>query len=370
MSTAARRRHPQSTAARWWPLGSGVWLAWLAGLVTLPCSAAVAAALPTATKPQVVLAIEPCLTVSQEQVRHLVAVELGAQLVDDEGRQTNEPSGRGLIRAHIGCAEHVGGAPGLLDLHVDDGVTGKELSRTIDLAQQDPAVHPRLIALALAELVFASWAELLVTPRPRVLPATQPPPEATREATSDRVASKLPRPLPPSGVYFLGLGGVMLLFTGAPVLAGGGLRLGGDHLKHLSWDADVAVFHGSAATQLGSVTGDLLSARIALLGHLRLPHLLLRGGAGLRVGAARLAGTTLDPNRVDTRSFWAPWGGPVLAVSLAVAAARLRVELSVEGGYVLWSVGARVAGTRPLAVQGPWLGALLGIGLGPKDRTR
>lgn len=361
-----------STAARWRPVGSVVGLFYLFWLFTLPCSA-VAAALPPdklAAKPQVVLVIEPCLTVSQEQVRHLVAVELGAQLVDDEGRQESEPGGRGLIRAHIGCAEHVGGAPGLLDLHVDDGVTGKELSRTIDLAQQDPAVHPRLIALALAELVFASWAELLVTPRPRVLPATQPPPEATREATSNRVASKLPRPLPPSGVYLLGIGGVMLLFTGAPVLAGGGLRIGGDHLSHLSWDADVTVFHGSAATALGSVTGDLLSARIALLAHHRLPHLLLRAGGGLRVGAAHIAGTTQDPTHIEAGSLWAPWGGPHLGLSLAIAVTRLRVELSLEGGYVLWSASARVAGTRPLSVQGPWLGGMLGIGLGPRERPR
>lgn len=367
MSRAASRR-PRCA------LGFPVWLVCIGVLLGSAGARLVRAApLPLdrpAARPQVVLVIEPCLTVSQEQIRHLVAVELGAQLIDDEGQQESQPAGRGLIRAHIGCAEHVGGAPGLLDLHVDDGVTGKELSRTIDLAQQDPSVHPRLVALALAELVFASWAELLVTPRPRVLPATQPPPEATREATSDRVARKLPRPLPPSGLYFAGLGGVMLLFTGAPVLAGGGLRLGGDHLYHVSWDADFTAFHGSAQTALGSVSGDLLGARIALLGHYRLPHLLLRAGGGLRVGAAHLAGTTMDPTRIESHSQWAPWGGPLIGLSLALQATRLRLDLSVEGGYVLWSANARVGTTRPLAVQGPWLGVLLGVGLGPRERPR
>ena len=41
---------------------------------------------------------------------------------------------------------------------------------------------------------------------------------------------------------------------------------------------------------------------------------------------------------------------------------RLRVDLALEVGYVLWSVTARVDGQRPLSVAGPWVGLSLGVG--------
>jgi hypothetical protein len=145
-------------------------------------------------------------------------------------------------------------------------------------------------------------------------------------------------------------------------LAGGGLRVGGDHSHHLGWDVELGAYHGSTATALGTVTGDLLTGRAVLLGHYLWPHIILRGGGGLRVGAARLGGAAIDPATVEARALWGPWGGPLVGLGLAAAAARLRIDLSVEAGYVLWPVGARVAGTRALAVEGPWFGLTLGLG--------
>ena len=254
----------------------------VAGLAE-PCSALGPQRQP-GPPPRVVLAIESCLAVNSAQVRHLVAVELGAQLLDAE--PTSPAEGQGLIRARVGCRDE-GGTPGLVELHVDDGVTGKELARAVDLQRQDPAVHPRLIAVALAELVFASWAELLVTPRPVVQPAAPPPPAATVAASSDRVARKLPPPLPALGISGAAVGSLLFLFSGAPVLAGGGVRLSGDHRYHLGWDLEFTALHGVSSSALGNITTDLLSGRATLLAQHRLPHLLLRGGLGLRAGAAR-----------------------------------------------------------------------------------
>lgn len=309
---------------------------------------------PPGSPPLVVLEVEPCLPVDPVQVRHLVAIELGAQLLDTDPSPPTEA--RGLIRARVGCRD------ALVELHVDDGVTGKELVRAVDLARQDPAVHPRLIAVALAELVFASWAELLVTPRPAVQPATPPPPPATRAASSDRVARKLPPALPDTGIHGSAIGSLLFLFSGAPVLAGGGLRLGGDHRRHVSWDFDFSALHGVSSTALGKVTTDLLSSRATLMGHYRLPHLLLRGGAGLRMGAARMSGSPIDPMQVEARSVWALWGGPLVGLGLSAAAARLRIDLSFEAGYVLWPVAARVSGVRQVALEDAWFGLTLGLG--------
>ena len=59
-------------------------------------------------------------------------------------------------------------ACGMVEVQVDDAVTGKSLWRSIELQKADPGVRARLLSLALSELIFASWAELLVTPEPAV----------------------------------------------------------------------------------------------------------------------------------------------------------------------------------------------------------
>jgi hypothetical protein len=310
----------------------------------------------------VALDARACAAVDTVELRRFLSIELGAQLLEEGAPPPTDLTGRGFVRAWVRCHGEAEQASRIVDLDVDDGVTGKALSRSVDLSQQDSAVHPRLIAVALAELVFASWAELLVTPQPAVQPATPPPSPATRLASSDRVARKLPAPLPATGVYLLGVGGVTMFFSGISALGGGGLRLGGDHAYHLGWDVEASASFGSASTDLGTVSADLVSGRAALLGHYRFPHLILRGGGGLRAGAARLAGSPEDPMAVAAGSIWGPWGGPLAFLSLAMAAGRLRVDVAAEGGYVLWPVAARVAGVRALAIEGPWLGLTVGIG--------
>jgi hypothetical protein len=110
------------------------------------------------------------------------------------------------------------------------------------------------------------------------------------------------------------------------------------------------------------VTQDLLSARATLLVHQRVPYLTLRGGLGARIGAARLSGEPADPKAVVGAAVWGPWGGPLLTLGLSAAAARLRLDLSVEAGYVVAPVAAWVGGVRAVAVEGTWCGIQLGLG--------
>jgi hypothetical protein len=223
-------------------------------------------------------------------------------------------------------------------------------------------VRARLLSLALSELLFASWAELLVTPEPAVPAAAPPASAAARQATSVQVERKLPPPLPPLGVQLSGLGAVYAQLREPAVAFGGGLRLTGDHRHHLGWDADVLVHHGATATALGTVTRDLISTRATLQFHHQLPYLTLRAGLGGRLGAACLAGEATDPKAVLGAAIWGPWGGPLLALGLSAAAARVRLDMSVEAGYVVSPVAARVGGIRAVAVEGPWFGVQLGLG--------
>src|SRR5262249_57015189 len=115
------------------------------------------------------LVVDPCVDAPAGQVRRLLAIDLGALLVDPEIPVA------GATRASVGC-------DGTLTLlRVDDPVTGKSLTREVDIASSPPNARARLVALAVSELISASWTELATNPTPAVSPAgTPPPPDARR----------------------------------------------------------------------------------------------------------------------------------------------------------------------------------------------
>lgn len=327
------------------------------GLVVLLALAAPAAG---RERTPVALELTGCVQIEQEAVRSLLSIELGERVF-------SSPAPAGATRAIVTCGAPsprgdgslLGDGSALAELRIDDAVTGKSLWRSIDLGASDAGVRARLLALALAELLFASWAELLVTPTPKVPPATPAVSPATRRATSVSLQRKLS---PPLGVQ-LSATAAALVLLGAPRLSlGGGLRLIGEHQNHVGWDLDALYHRGSAPTGLGEVSVDVLSARLALNGHLRIPHLVLRGGVGGRLGAVRLLGEASDPAVTDSRAIWGAWGGPLGSLGLTAAAGRLRLDLSGEVGYVVSPVAARVNGVRAVAVEGVWIGVQLGLG--------
>jgi hypothetical protein len=332
----------------------------VAGVLAAPSPAA------ARERPQVALFIDDCVAAPADQVRHLLSLELGGPLSDGE-------TPPGATRAAVTCppgplppeegAPPAGDKGDLVELRVDDGVTGKSVWRSVELHQADPAVRARLLSIALAELIFASWAELLVTPQPTVPAAAPSASAATRQATSVQVERKLPQPLPPLGIQLSALGAAYVLWQQPSVSFGGGLRLLGEHRYHLGWDLDVLAEHGESATNLGMIHRDLFSAGAALLVHHRIPHLILRGGAGARFGAARLSGEPSSPQLSTATTLWGPFGGPLLTAGVSAAAARVRLDLGLEAGYVVTPVIARAGGMRADAVAGPWLGVQLGLGV-------
>jgi hypothetical protein len=72
---------------------------------------------------------------------------------------------------------------------VDDGVTKKRVARDLDLRSIPPDGRAMTIALALDELLRASWAELMLADAP----VKAPVPEGVREA----IAAPAPAPAPP-----------------------------------------------------------------------------------------------------------------------------------------------------------------------------
>lgn len=306
---------------------------------------------------QVRLVIDPCVEAEGAEVRRLFAIEFDAQL---EG----EPVPAGTARVGVACTASPAGG---VELRVDDPITGKALARTIDLSAAPPNARPRLLALALAELLFTSWTELEVTPRPAVPPAGPPPPPQARQAARLLVRHRMPPALRPlAGVRLLGLAACQGFFSGAGVLWGGGLRVGGDHRYHLGWAADLLSHHGENGNTLGALSTDTLSIGAVLSLHREFRRLAVRAGAGVRAGATRLGGQPQDPQQAAGGALWGAFAGPLAALSATLALPhRLALELSLEGGYEAYPVGGRVAGKRVIAVEGPFLGLQLGIGMFP-----
>src|SRR4029077_7676204 len=104
----------------------------------------------------------------------------------------HEPRLRALAPARA-TAQSVGPWGGdSASLRVLDPTTGKSVERSVALAQAAPTARARLLALAIAELVAASWSELESNPQPKAPPAEPLAPVEAREAAR-RVVE--PRPI-------------------------------------------------------------------------------------------------------------------------------------------------------------------------------
>jgi len=326
---------------------------WLVGLVLLVLLVLLpgrhASAAPD-KHPLVYLELDACLDVPREEVRRLIALELGAVAEFADTKAGDRTRVAALCQG------------GLIELRVDDPITGKALQRTIDLSEA-PRARARLLALAMVELVSTSWTELETNPEPQV-----PPVGPRGSAESRHAAEQVVRTQSERSAFrrlrLVAFGGGQAFFSGPGVLGGAGLRLAKDHPLHLGWVADVQAHHGTATASLGTVAVDTVSFGAALVVHQAWSRLGLHVGIGLRGGAVRLDGTPRNAEVAVGQSGWAAWGGPMAQVSLGVVATRrLLFELGVESGFVVSSVGGLVAGVRELSLGGAWIGFQLGVGI-------
>lgn len=329
-------------------------LALVLGILSLSSVGAAAAldpAAPSSPSPQVSLQIDPCVEVSRDEVRRWLTLELGEPVI-----QSSESSPTSS-QASVFCDDS-----GRLNLRIDDPLTRKSTWRSIDLSSQDEAVRARLLAVAIAELLYASFAELLLEQRPDPSKPKPDGPTKVVQQWSGRVEEKLRQPQPPLGVSLSVVGSILVQRDAPSLLAGGGLRLLGDSQYHLGWDVDVQYLFARSDGPLGSVRSDLIGGRVAVHGQVRLPRLYLRGGAGLRLGLVHHVGEPLSPTTSIGSVQFGPWLTPVLVGSISVAIARLRLDVVLEGGYVVIPVLARSATDIASSLSGPQL--LIGLGVG------
>lgn len=228
------------------------------------------------------------------------------------------------------------------------GAAGREVQRA-GLPARDWA---RLLALAAVEL----GAEREATTRE----ATQrsPVPEAPPDAPT---ASEAEAPT------------LLLVQAGGAWTEASGVRWGGlvaleQGLGVSPWAAvrvDLALDQGVRAVALGRlwVTSASLGARAGPAA--RLGSAWLSAGLGARLGVAWVRGEPQDPVLAQGGTARGLWAGPLVGGTAAWAlgegpvAKRVRLALSLEGGYVLRRV-VGLAETESAGLEGPWGSAVAG----------
>jgi hypothetical protein len=329
-----------------------------------------------------------CNELSQPEVRRVLLAELSAHLTEDRASD--------VTRIIVEC-----NGPRAV-LRVGDPLSRKVVQRTIDLGASEPKARGRLLALATAELVVASWTELETNPNPKVEPAGPRPPATVRAAARQVVqkrarllpagppastpppAAEVPpeepaprpavttpyserwpdpqnwgidEPTPERGFRIMAVASARSFFAHEGALWGGGLRIAEERFKTVGWSLDALLESGEVTTTDARfrVTTTTFGAGINL--YRRWQWLAVRGGGGVRMGFA--SAENLDLPDVASSAL-TPWGWPLGSIGLSVYRSRAVLELLGEAGYVVLPV----RGGTP-ALRGPWFSVQMAVGVMP-----
>jgi hypothetical protein len=270
------------------------------------------------------LSIPDCAGASGVQIAHLVALELASR---ENLRLDDSADG---IQASLECSDD-DAVIRVVDPHRDG-----PLVLEMQLSQTRPEARPRLLALAIAELIATSRFEQTST-------AAQPLPVEPRYPVSLLVAAGTARAYQP-GLW-------------APLLAAGAAY----SLGSIALNADVSFDWTSHRTTDASIDARTLSLAFA-------PSLLLLRDPidwdvrlGLRAGYTWLEGEPRNTN-FDSASVSGPFLAPIAGTALRWhVSKRLSVLLSIEVGYVIVPVrGLDADGARLVELKGLRATALVG----------
>jgi hypothetical protein len=284
-------------------------------------------------RPRVSINILGCDAALAREAQRIAAIELRATLVD--------PAPDGTVTEVKATCRGV-----LATLEVIDPTTGKSLERTVALTEAAPNGHGRLLALAVAELVVASWSELQSNPEPHAPPATRLAPPAAREAARAAV---------PERALELAAAFDMHVLASGDVLFGGGGRaaISISPVLSLRFDAigDYAELDraaGRVAVIMPSVSAAIAASRS--IGASLRPAISL----GLRGGYVRMNGIA-DGAAATPFHQQGVWVGPELALQLSAwARARVHPVLGVAAGIHLLGVRGTVDNGSDVEAVGIW----------------
>jgi hypothetical protein len=291
--------------------------------------------------PPLAVSIQGCTPSLAEGVRQVLAIEVGAGVVEDR------PSEDACDRLTVSCQ----GASARVEATAK---CGPPVERYVWLDELPPDAAPRAIALTGLELreaaKFAGGSG-----RPRIVAlaaapatATAAPPSAPRaRPASLAVAGTWQGFATPHGAS--GWGAALLGVAGL----GGRWVWGGDlswvSIARRAWDSgDI----GAWLLSLGNWFGVEGAA-----GPLR-----FHGGLGARLGFARLSGHGSDAVEVQGATVWRPWMGPLAAAGVSWRVGRADIAIAAEIGHSLLTTHGLADGATVIAIGRTWVGGSLGGG--------
>lgn len=332
------------------------------GLSALVLSAGVsplsAAAQSVTGAARVTTYVDACVPIELETFHRVLAIELGTSIE----YSPDAAQARNGTMVRVGC-----NASGI-ELSLIDDVTHKAMQRSVELPQVAPAARARLLALAVAEFVVASWVELRLSEPPPIAPVGPPTPPSAAAAARKVAAKKLPPPSAAeaySAIWQLGVSIDAIAFTrGTDAIPQLSLRLDERPLRHLALGLQVALGHNEWVVQsVGSVRLTTTSGRANLSYVAQLGDFDVLIGACARFGIVHMAGSTALSN-YHAQALFAPWGGPGLQLSAAYRAGdHVRLLFELEGGYITLPAQAVVQKGGVVAELGGLYGAAA-IGMG------
>jgi hypothetical protein len=314
------------------------------------------------------LELAPCAEEDAAGLRRVVQTELGnsVTVLPAEPTPKSEPNAGPvdpqLARVTVSCAGSV------IELEVRDPVTGKTLSRHLQIPPELSGARTRVLGMSIAELVAASWIELSGTSASpaRVVEAT-----ASRETRSAALSAARRGLATGARGYEVESFAFAQRFTKERFDSFGvGVGFGWVAREWLDLTLDARGDAGTRSVSLGHINALLGSLAFCPRARRALGNWSLEAGLGVRAGLVHLSGVArsdLTP-APEQRSPTLPWAGPMLELRASFRPARpLLVSALFEAGLVSYRAEARVAGQGEFAVAGPWLGLGLGFGFSGLD---
>jgi hypothetical protein len=334
----------------------------LAMALVLPCMARAQTAgegdSPMAPMPsRVVLTAPTCAAaLPAEVLLRMLRVELVGDRVERVDLSTPGGDAEGaLARVSIEAPRCEADASEFV-ITLDDAATRKSVRRAVDLGDIPVSTRARALALAVAELLRASWLELAL---PNAPAPVAPVPETVRDTVRLRIAATAPRARPvretPRYTPIVLLQGESRTFAltsssvaGVRVVGGVTTPWGGDTLR-VRLRGDLGVAFGTGVSTLGDVDATLGTGALALTFGRASTLWGFEVGPRIEAGVVRAVGR-IPPGSTATGITVGEALDPVVTLSALIAlrgrlAGALAASLEADIGYTLGGVDARAIDT-------------------------
>jgi hypothetical protein len=324
-------------------------------LVAACLCTALAAARAQAEQPLVTTVVEPCVPIDRSQLDRLLSIELGTS-ADTAGATT------GATHVHVRCV-----AAGI-ELNLQDTLTRKGMVRVLSRESFQDASSTRLLALAIAEFVVASWVELRLPQKVQPAPVG-PPPSASARRTAETAAAERVQPSEHThdvDLTQIGLSFQLQLWSEQDdVMLGVGLRFLHAPVPSIAFSIAGDFAADEVEHALGTVLVRTGAVSIAGLGRIDLSPLVVLTGPGARLGFVQLAGSAHNADDASDYASSAPYGGVFwLARGELYVSDSLALTLDLELGAVTLPVTALALPDNPVfELDGAWFTTGIGLAL-------